>query len=141
MGILIQPYITPYISGVLHATTQIGSRIRQAEVAWVEGHLQQIVSGEKTGYKLQLQTDLAHSGGVVIVGQEHVVRECQRLGVINVFEGLMDISSKINDVFTADFEAEWIFDGLELWVVQVQKLTSEFDLMRNTNNQEEFSSE
>lgn len=127
MGVLIQKYIEPVISGVAH------TKENKVLVNWVEGHLYTIVSGTSAGNSIEMYKS---------VQCDYILRgvESNIISIIdkyeNEFKRLFDYAMMIKKHFKLEQEIEWIYDGMDLWIVQAQSLLTmkKGDKNENRNN-------
>jgi Pyruvate phosphate dikinase, AMP/ATP-binding domain len=124
MAVLIQHFVVPVVSGLLHRRESIYPREDTIEVSWIKGHLRKIVSGRETGSYLRICPGMEPTGPA-LVAQEEVIVASQKLGLFRVFETLVSEVRLIEAVARNGFEAEWLFDGTNVWIVQVQDLVGE----------------
>ena len=117
VGVLIQKYIDPVISGVVH--TENGA----ATVNWIRGHLSKIVSGEELGNSINVY--LSPKNQYILRGIESDVLLVKNNNFESVFKSILDTSNVIQQNFGCEQEIEWIFDGEAVWVVQSQALISQ----------------
>lgn len=114
IGVLIQRYIEPVISGVAHI------RENKATVNWVKGHLSKIVNGEISGNSIELYESL--EGNYILRGIEKNILSIRKNKYENVLKSLLDVSIIIRQHFNHNQEIEWIYDGEKIWVIQSQSL-------------------
>lgn len=116
MGVVIQKYISPEISGIAHTNE------RYVDVNWVNGHLSSIVSGKEKGYSVRVYVSKDHD--YIVRGLEKSILELKNHSYFQLIKELYDICIKIKDYIETDQEIEWIYDGSKLWFVQTQNLIS-----------------
>lgn len=114
MGVLIQEYIHPVISGVLH------SENRKYDINWIEGHLSEIVQGKKRGNRIFCFKNVDND--TILRGVEADILKIVDNGFESVFVELEKMGEKIVDELGFEIEMEWLYDGVDVWVVQCQKL-------------------
>lgn len=114
MGVLIQRYIEPVISGVLH------SDMERYNINWIEGHLSKIVSGKDRGNTISCYRN--ESGEIILRGVEKDILEIVDHKFEPIFIELEQLGRKINRELGFEIEVEWLYDGAHIWVVQCQKL-------------------
>lgn len=114
MGVLIQDYIHPVISGVLH------SKEKKYDINWIEGHLADIVQGKKRGNRILCSKSFDNE--TILRGVEADILKIVDNGFESVFVELEKTGEKIVEKLGFEIEMEWLFDGVDVWVVQCQKL-------------------
>lgn len=114
IGVLIQKYIDPVISGVVHTKNDIVS------VNWVNGHLSKIVNGEDLGNSINIY--LSPENNYILRGIESNILLVKNNNYENVFKSLLGIANAIKRHFGCEQEIEWVYDGTTVWVVQSQDL-------------------
>jgi phosphoenolpyruvate synthase/pyruvate phosphate dikinase len=117
MGVLIQKYIEPVISGVAHTCGD------EVSVNWIDGHLSEIVSGKSLGHSIGVH--VTDSNEYILRGIEKDVLLIIENGYKQVFKSLWDYCNTIRRHFNSEQEVEWIYDGSKFWVVQSQPLIIE----------------
>ena len=120
MGVLIQPFINPFISGIMHCTKPTDPISLKVNVSWINGHLSDIVSGDAPGNHFELKPNKRM--GTIIIGQNHALKECLSLEVTKVFDKLLDTAKNLLDDFNYGLEVEWVYRAENLWLVQLQEL-------------------
>lgn len=116
MGVIIQQYISPVISGIVH--TNDGC----IDINWVNGHLSSIVSGNERGCSVRVYVSKEHD--YIVRGLEKSILELKDNNYFQLIKELYNTSIKIKEHLKADQEIEWIYDGSRLWIVQSQNLIS-----------------
>lgn len=114
MGVLIQKYIEPIISGVLHSKKQ------GYDINWIEGHLSGIVSGEERGNMISCYKNMQNE--IILRGVEANILKVVDNDYIDVFTELGKIADHIKEKVGFAIEIEWLYDGKKIWIVQCQKL-------------------
>lgn len=117
MGVVIQKYINPVISGVIHAKENTIS------INWVSGHLSKIVSGEILGNSIIVYK--SEKGSYILRGIENDILFIKNNKYENIFKSLWDIAQTIYIHFKCNQEIEWLYDGEKIWIVQSQPLFEE----------------
>lgn len=117
IGVLIQRYIEPVISGVAHTKGDTVS------VNWIEGHLSKIVSGQLLGNSVDVYK--SSECNYILRGIEKNILIIKHNKYENVFKLLLDIITNIKHYFNRDQEVEWIYDGKKVWIIQSQSLIIE----------------
>lgn len=115
MAIIIQQYIPAKLSGVVHI-----SHKKKIHLQWIEGHLTKIVSGEEFGHSNLLYYN--NNKDVIFRGSEKEIIYVRDNHLSGVFSEVLNISTKLFDLFGVPQEIEWIFDGEKHWIVQSQEL-------------------
>lgn len=114
VGVLIQKYIEPIISGVAHTKDSVVS------VNWIKGHLSKIVNGETLGNSIDVY--MSAEQNYILRGIENDILSIKNNNYENVFRTLWDNAISIKQYFGCNQEVEWIYDGEEVWIVQSQSL-------------------
>lgn len=114
IGVLIQRYIEPVISGVIH------TKEKNISINWIEGHLSKIVSGEVLGNSIEAY--ISSEQKYILRGIESNILLIKEKKYEQVFKTLLDITTIIKPYFGCDQEVEWIYDGEKVWIVQSQNL-------------------
>lgn len=117
MGVVIQKYINPIISGVMHAKKDTVS------INWVLGHLSKIVNGEILGNSIIVYK--SKKGNYILRGLENNILVIKNKKYENIFKLLWDIAETIYVHFKCTQEIEWLYDGEKIWIVQSQPLFEE----------------
>ncbi len=117
MGILIQKYIEPVISGVLHSNRE------RYNINWIKGHLSKIVSGSVRGNTITCYRN--EENETILRGVEENILKIIDHGYESVFTELEELGRRIYQELGYEIEIEWIYDGKSLWVVQCQRLIEE----------------
>ncbi len=117
MGVLIQKYIEPVISGVLHSDKN------RCNINWTKGHLAEIVSGKIRGNIITCYQN--EKKETILRGVEANILEIMDCGYESVFIELEQLGRKIKQELGYEIEMEWLYDGKRIWVVQCQKLIGE----------------
>ena len=115
MAIIIQQYIPAKLSGVVHISQNKGIHLQ-----WIKGHLGKIVSGEEFGHSNLIYYN--NSNDVIFRGSEKEIIYVRDNHLDGVFSEVLNISTKLFDLFGVPQEIEWIFDGEKQWIVQSQVL-------------------
>ncbi len=116
MGVLIQKYIEPVISGVIH------TKEKMVSINWIEGHLSKIVNGEVLGNSIEGY--ISSEQNYILRGIENNILLIKEKKYEQVFKSLLDITTIIKQHFDNEQEVEWIYDGKKVWIVQSQSLIS-----------------
>lgn len=114
IGVLIQRYVEPFISGVVHTKGNIVS------VNWIEGHLSKIVSGQLLGNSVDVYK--SSEGHYILRGIEKNILLIMNNKYEDVFKSLLEIVTVIKRHFNQDQEVEWVYDGERVWIIQSQPL-------------------
>ena len=114
IGVLIQRYIEPIISGVAHIDEN------KASVNWINGHLSKIVNGEVLGDYFEIYK--TPEDQYIIRGIEKNILNIINNNFESVFKSLFNIAVTIRHHFDLDQEIEWIYDGNQIWIIQSQAL-------------------
>lgn len=117
IGVIIQKYIEPIISGVAHTKDNVIS------VNWIEDHLSKIVSGEILGNSIDIY--MSAERNCILRGIEKDILLIKDNSFENVFRTLLDNVTSIKQHFDCEQEVEWIYDGEKVWIVQSQSLISQ----------------
>lgn len=117
IGVLIQQYVEPVISGVAHTNNNIVS------INWIEGHLSKIVNGETIGQTVDIYKSCENE--YILRGIENNIMSIKNNCLENVFKLILETTISIKQYFGFEQEIEWIYDGEKLWVVQTQSLLIE----------------
>lgn len=117
IGVLIQRYIEPVISGVAH------TKANTVSVNWIEGHLSKIVSGQLLGNSVDAYK--SSECNYILRGIEKDILIIKNNRYEDVFKLLLDIITSIKQYFNRDQEVEWIYDGKKVWIIQSQSLIIE----------------
>jgi len=117
IGVLIQQYVEPVISGVAHTNNNIVS------INWIEGHLSKIVNGETIGQTVDIYKSCENE--YILRGIENNIMSIKNNCLENVFRLILETTISIKQYFEFEQEIEWIYDGEKLWVVQTQSLLNE----------------
>lgn len=112
MGVLVQRYIHPVISGVLHSGNNV------YKINWIKGHLSEIVQGISRGNNIICFENDKHE--TILRGVEDNI--LKTIEYTLVMKQLVYLSKKIVDSLGYEVEIEWIYDGQKVWIVQCQKL-------------------
>ena len=115
MAVLVQEYIEPECSGVLHAYLNKP----HMEVNWVKGHLRSIVSGNISGDYDQIYEN---HGDVILRGREHQIYCVMENNYCGAFSELYYTAKRILDFKNVDLEIEWIYSNQKIYIVQCQEL-------------------
>ncbi len=115
MAVIIQRYISPKCSGVLHFYKDSN----RMDVTWIAGHLRDIVSGNEIGC---CDTLFVEDDEVIIEGDEWHIYTIMNNNFNGAFNELYRVASSIGDIYKCNLEIEWIFDGLKIFIVQAQEL-------------------
>lgn len=115
MAVLIQEYIEPKCSGVLHAYLNKP----YMEVNWVEGHLRSIVSGSISGDYDQIYEN---HGEVILRGRENQIYCVLENNYCGAFLELYYTAKRILDFKKINLEIEWIYSNQKIYIVQCQEL-------------------
>lgn len=116
IGVIIQQYIKPTVSGVLH------TNLNGISVNWIYGHLSKIVSGETLGNNIDAY--FSNLGDAILRSKEEDILLIKNNGIEEVFVSLLEQAKIIKQHFKTELEIEWIFDGQRVWIVQSQTLLS-----------------
>jgi phosphoenolpyruvate synthase/pyruvate phosphate dikinase len=116
IGVIIQKYIEPVVSGVVHTMDNI------ITVNWIEGHLSGIVRGETIGNTIDAY--FSNSGDSILRGIEENILLIKNNNMVEVFISLLRQSKIIKQHYQTEIEIEWLFDGEKVWIVQSQTLLS-----------------
>lgn len=116
IGVLIQRYIEPVISGVIH------TKEKNISINWIEGHLSKIVNGEAIGNSIEAY--ISSEQNYILRGIESNILLIKEKNYEEVFKSLLNITTIIKKYFGHDQEIEWIYDGKQVWIVQSQPLIS-----------------
>lgn len=116
MGVIIQRYIEPVISGVIH------TKEKMISINWIEGHLSQIVNGEVLGNSIEAY--ISSEQNYILRGIENNILLIKEKKYEQIFKSLLDITTIIKQHFNYEQEVEWIYDGKKVWIVQSQSLIS-----------------
>ena len=114
IGVLIQKYVEPVISGVAHTEQNTIS------VNWLEGHLSKIVSGQVIGNSVKMYKSLEQD--YILRGIEKNILLIKENNYEMVFQSVFDIVTIIKQYFSCEQEVEWVYDGKKVWIVQAQPL-------------------
>ncbi len=114
IGVLIQRYIEPIISGVAHIDED------KVSVNWIKGHLSKIVNGEVLGDYFEIYK--SPEDHFIIRGIEKNILNIINNNFESVFKSLFNIAVTIRHHFDLDQEIEWIYDGNQIWIIQSQAL-------------------
>ena len=117
MGVLIQKYIEPVISGVAHTCNDMVS------VNWIRGHLSKIVTGEVRGNVINVY--LSPECNYILRGTESDILFVKNNDYEDVFKSLFDSITIAKKHFGYEQEMEWIYDGITVWIVQSQTLLTQ----------------
>ena len=115
MAVLVQEFVVPECSGVLHAYK--GDSFM--EVNWVQGHLRSIVSGDTSG---DYDVIYEKNGEIIVRGKEQHIYCIIENGYSGAFMELYGISSKLLERAQTDLEIEWIYRDGKIYIVQNQEL-------------------
>jgi hypothetical protein len=124
MFVLVQPLITPIISGVGHIHARSGDpRLR---LGIVTGHLAKLVSGEVPGWQCELTAaDFGSGREVALIADEDDAAELRSYDGLPVilaalYEDFMRLWSQVGE----SREIEWASGENGLWYLQSQPLTN-----------------
>lgn len=117
IGVLIQRYVEPVISGVAHTKGDMVS------VNWIDGHLSKIVSGESLGNSIDVY--ILTEQNYILRGIENDILLVKNNSYENVFKSLWGNVTSIRQYFGCDQEVEWVYDGEKVWIVQSQALIAQ----------------
>lgn len=115
MAIIIQEYITPVYSGVVHVTNE-----NSIYLQWVEGHLSEIVSGNEFGHSNYIYKN--NNNEAIFRGSEKEIEYIRNNHIASVFSEILSLSVNILNYLRKPQEIEWIYDGEKHWIVQCQEL-------------------
>lgn len=115
MAVLVQEYIEPECSGVLHVFLDKP----YMETNWVKGHLRSIVSGNTSGDYDQIYEE---DGDVIVKGKEQHIYCIMENDFHKAFKELFSVAKKIKAHKMTDLEIEWIYRGGKVYIVQCQEL-------------------
>lgn len=117
MGIIIQRYIPPMISGLFHSSGK-----DCFDINWIYGHLSELVSGKKRGNQITCYENA--EGDCVLSGVEDSIIQILDGDLTDVFQRLTKQAILLKELFKFDIEVEWLMDNNSgrIWFVQSQKL-------------------
>lgn len=114
MAIVVQQYIEPVISGIVHTYSD------KISVDWVEGSQEEILQGREQGQEIEVY--LSGYGEMILRGKESSIKFILEHSWRRVLRNLFDLSIKIQNKRCFEQEIEWVYDGNSVWIVQCQKL-------------------
>lgn len=117
MGIIIQRYVPPMISGLFHS-----SEAGHFNINWIYGHLSELVAGKKRGNQITCYENA--EGDCILSGVEDSILQILDGGLTDVFQQLTKWAIMLRELFRFDIEVEWLVDNTDgrIWFVQTQKL-------------------
>lgn len=117
MGIIIQKYIPPMISGLFHSTEK-----KRFDINWIYGHLSELVSGHKRGNQITCYENT--EGDCILSGVEDSILLILDGGLTEIFQQLTQCATVLRELFRFEIEVEWLVDNTDgkIWFVQSQKL-------------------
>lgn len=115
MAVVIQEYISPIYSGVIHVTNE-----NSIHLQWIEGHLSEIVNGNEFGHSNYIYKN--SNNEAIFRGSEKEIAYIRDNHIVNIFSDILALSSNIFIFLKKPQEIEWIFDGKNHWIVQCQEL-------------------
>lgn len=114
MAVVVQQYIEPIISGIVHAYSN------KISVNWIEGSQEEILQGRKWGQEVDIY--LSNIGDIILRGKESNIKYIVESSWRMVLKKLYDLSMQIRNKRCFDQEIEWVYDGNSIWIVQSQRL-------------------
>jgi len=114
IGVILQKYIAPIVSGVAHTEDNIVS------INWIEGHLSKIVGGEDMGNSVTVYRSPDQC--CILRGIEDDILLVKNKHLEDVFRSIWNDSMSAKEVLGSEQEVEWIYDGTHVWIVQSQHL-------------------
>lgn len=114
MAIVVQQYIEPVISGIVHAYSD------KIFVDWIEGSQEEILQGREQGQEIEVY--LSDFGEIILRGKEGSIKFATECSWRRIFRKLFDLSIKIQKKRCFEQEIEWVYDGNSVWIVQSQRL-------------------
>lgn len=115
MAILIQEFIEPECSGVLH----VYINKPYWEINWVKGHLRAIVAGDTSGDYDQIYEN---AGDIILKGKECNIYCVMENEWYEAFSDLYYTAKFIYDHTNKNLEIEWIYKDNKIFIVQCQEL-------------------
>lgn len=114
MGVVVQEYIQPFISGLVH------SGDKKIQINWIEGHLSRLVDGTEIGYIIDIYKN--QDGHFIIEGKEDGIIYLKQEKLEETIIMIYNEVRKIHAYCGCPQEVEWLYDGKTVWIVQTQKL-------------------
>lgn len=115
MAVLVQEYIEPECSGVLHVFLDKP----YMELNWVKGHLRSIVSGNTSGDYDQMYEE---NGEIIVKGKEQHIYCIMENNFHYAFTELFREAKIIQAYKATDLEIEWLYRDKKIYIVQCQEL-------------------
>ncbi len=114
MAVVVQQYIKPVISGIVH------THQNKISVNWIVEPQEEILQDKAKGEDIEVY--LSSCGEIVLRGKEDCVKHVAESMWKTVFQKIYSWSMRIRDKKCSEQEIEWIYDGESVWVVQSQNL-------------------